>query len=216
MLVKKTSGAARPSHLAKLSPALAGGVIDRRSFLRRSGLAAGGLGAALAPRGGMMGKAEAQTAGAGAAKNVKTVCTHCSVGCTVIATVENGVWTRQEPGFDSPFNLGAHCAKGASVREHAHGERRLKYPMKLVDGKWTRIALGPGDHRDRRQAAARCARSRALIPSIGWAAPSIATSRPISCASSSPSGAATTATTRRASATRRRSPALPIPGATAR
>ncbi|MGO8917151.1 MAG: formate dehydrogenase subunit alpha [Stellaceae bacterium] len=139
MLVKKTSGAARPSHLAKLSPALAGGVLDRRSFLRRSGLAAGGLAAALAPRGGMMGRAEAQTAGAGAAKNVKTVCTHCSVGCTVIATVENGVWTRQEPGFDSPFNLGAHCAKGASVREHAHGERRLKYPMKLVDGKYTRI-----------------------------------------------------------------------------
>jgi hypothetical protein len=25
----------------------------------------------------------------------------------------------QEPGWDSPFNLGAHCAKGASVREHA-------------------------------------------------------------------------------------------------
>jgi formate dehydrogenase major subunit len=57
-----------------------------------------------------------------------------------MATVENGVWTRQEPGFDSPFNLGAHCAKGASVREHAHGERRLKYPTKLVDGKWTKIS----------------------------------------------------------------------------
>jgi formate dehydrogenase major subunit len=25
------------------------------------------------------------------------------------------------------------------VREHGHGERRLKYPMKLVDGKWKRI-----------------------------------------------------------------------------
>ena len=69
----------------------------------------------------------------------KSVCTHCSVGCTVIAEVSNGVWIGQEPGFDSPFNLGAHCAKGASVREHAHGERRLKYPMKLVGGKWQRI-----------------------------------------------------------------------------
>ncbi len=45
----------------------------------------------------------------------------------------------QEPGFDSPFNLGAHCAKGAAVREHAHGERRLKYPTKLVNGKWQRM-----------------------------------------------------------------------------
>jgi len=49
--------------------------------------------------------------------------------------VQNGVWIRQEPVFDSPINLGAHCAKGASIREHGHGEHRLKYPMKLVGGK---------------------------------------------------------------------------------
>jgi formate dehydrogenase major subunit len=70
----------------------------------------------------------------------KSVCTHCSVGCTVLAEVAGGVWIGQEPGWDSPFNLGAHCAKGASVREHAHGERRLKYPTKLVGGKWTKIS----------------------------------------------------------------------------
>ncbi|PKP79786.1 MAG: formate dehydrogenase, partial [Alphaproteobacteria bacterium HGW-Alphaproteobacteria-2] len=78
-----------------------------------------------------------------AAANVeirKSVCTHCSVGCTVEAEVVNGVWVGQEPGWDSPFNLGAHCAKGAAVREHAHGERRLKYPMKLVNGEWTRVS----------------------------------------------------------------------------
>ncbi|MGB5536236.1 MAG: molybdopterin-dependent oxidoreductase, partial [Thiogranum sp.] len=46
----------------------------------------------------------------------------------------------QEPAFDHPFNRGAHCAKGASVREHGHGERRLKYPTKLVDGKWTKVS----------------------------------------------------------------------------
>ena len=57
----------------------------------------------------------------------------------MIAEVENGVWIGQEPGFDSPFNLGSHCAKGASVREHGHGERRLKYPMKLVAGKYQKI-----------------------------------------------------------------------------
>jgi formate dehydrogenase major subunit len=33
-----------------------------------------------------------------------------------------------------------HCAKGASLREHGHGDRKLKYPMKLVDGKWQRVS----------------------------------------------------------------------------
>src|SRR2546426_10540274 len=44
--------------------------------------------------------------------------------------------------FDSPINLGAHCAKGASIREHGmtHDSHRLKYPMKLEGGKWTRIS----------------------------------------------------------------------------
>src|SRR5258708_13812999 len=71
----------------------------------------------------------------------RTVCTHCSVGCSVDAVVQNGVWVRQEPVFDSPLNLGAHCAKGASVREHGmtHESHRLKYPMKLVGGKWQRL-----------------------------------------------------------------------------
>ena len=71
---------------------------------------------------------------------MKSVCTHCSVGCSVLAEVRNGVWVGQEPGWDSPFSLGAHCAKGAAVRENAHGERRLKYPMKLVGGEWTKVS----------------------------------------------------------------------------
>ncbi len=83
----------------------------------------------------------------------RTVCGHCSVGCAVDAVVENGVWVRQEPVFDSPINLGAHCAKGAALREHGHGEFRLKYPMKLVNGKYQRIELGPGARRDQRQDA---------------------------------------------------------------
>ena len=43
----------------------------------------------------------------------RTVCSHCSVGCAVDAVVDNGVWVRQEPVFDSPINLGSHCARGA-------------------------------------------------------------------------------------------------------
>ncbi len=114
--------------------------LSRRAFLRNSSLMAGGaaIGAGLAP--GMMKRANAAETTKGEVVKRKTICTHCSVGCGVIAEVQNGVWTGQEPAFDHPFNLGAHCAKGASVREHGHGERRLKYPTKLVDGKWKRVS----------------------------------------------------------------------------
>src|SRR5678810_113430 len=38
------------------------------------------------------------------------------------------------------LNLGSHCAKGAALREHGHGDYRLKTPMKLVDGKYQKIS----------------------------------------------------------------------------
>src|SRR5205823_8566100 len=69
----------------------------------------------------------------------KSICTHCSVGCSVTAEVANGVWIGQEPSWDSPINRVSYCAKGASVRELVSGERRLKYPLKLVNGEWTRV-----------------------------------------------------------------------------
>ncbi|HSF94066.1 MAG TPA: formate dehydrogenase subunit alpha [Thermohalobaculum sp.] len=138
MLRKKTNGVAgRPRTESILSQA-AHASVDRRAFLRGSGLAIGGL-TAVAATGGTVTKASAATA-SGKVDIIKSVCTHCSVGCTVMAEVQNGVWVGQEPGWDSPFNLGAHCAKGASVREHAHGERRLKYPMKLEGGEWKRMS----------------------------------------------------------------------------
>ncbi|MEQ5816762.1 formate dehydrogenase subunit alpha [Marinobacter sp. NFXS11] len=112
--------------------------MDRRQFLTTSGVAVGGL-AALSLTSGRV-EAAAPATGGGEVVVKKSVCTHCSVGCTVEAEVQNGVWTGQEPGWDSPFNLGAHCAKGASVREHAHGERRLKSPMKMVNGQWQKIS----------------------------------------------------------------------------
>src|SRR6266705_4299336 len=113
--------------------------MDRRTFLKRSGLVAGaGAFASQLPY-GVIGKADAAGEAASKVEVKRTVCTHCSVGCSIDAVVDNGVWIRQEPVFDSPINLGAHCAKGASVREHGHGEHRLRTPMKLVDGKWQKI-----------------------------------------------------------------------------
>ncbi len=116
--------------------------MDRRAFLRRSGLGVGvGLAATQLT---LVKKAKAATGGSidgtGKIEVKRTICTHCSVGCATDAIVENGVWVRQEPVFDSPINLGAHCAKGAALREHGHGEYRLRYPMKLVNGKYQRIS----------------------------------------------------------------------------
>jgi len=116
--------------------------MDRRTFLKRSGVAAGaGAFASQLPY-GVVGKADAKDEAAGKTETKRTVCTHCSVGCSVDAVVQNGVWIRQEPVFDSPLNLGAHCAKGASVREHGMVENshRLKSPMKLVNGKWQKMS----------------------------------------------------------------------------
>ena len=139
MLRKKAKGVAIGSQTSSFIGKVTEKVVDRRAFLKGSGLAVGGLATAAALSGANVKPAQASASNA-AVSMKKTVCTHCSVGCTVMAEVQNGVWTGQEPGWDSPINLGAHCAKGASVRETASGERRLKYPMKLVSGKWTRMS----------------------------------------------------------------------------
>jgi formate dehydrogenase major subunit len=118
--------------------------VDRRGFLKAGGLAAGVAALMRERPPQVIGEAKAQsvTSAPGPAPvEVKhTVCSHCSVGCSVEAVVQNGVWIRQDTAFDSPINMGAHCAKGASVREHGHGEHRLRYPMKLVNGKYERIS----------------------------------------------------------------------------
>src|SRR5690348_15190082 len=118
-----------------------GSGFDRRTFLRRAGLAAGGLTALSALPLRTVRKAEAAVVAGPLTSGAtlrKSVCTHCAVGCTVTAEALNGVWIGQEPSWDSPINRGSHCAKGASVRELVSGERRLKYPLKLVGGQWTR------------------------------------------------------------------------------
>ena len=142
MKLKKISPTPRNDAGSTAASPVTGLAVRRRDFLRNSGLMAGGAALATGLTPGMIRKAKATDAAAPASaetKTVRTICTHCSVGCGVYAGVRNGVWTEQDAAFDHPFNRGAHCAKGAALREHGHGERRLKYPMKLVDGKWKRV-----------------------------------------------------------------------------
>jgi formate dehydrogenase major subunit len=142
MLIKRTERGVVRKGLAGALTAQSTRGLDRRDFLRRSGLAAGTLGALGSLPLATIRKAEAgPPPPPGAQVELrKNICTHCSVGCTVIAEVANGVWLGQEPGWDSPINRGSHCCKGAAVRDDVQSERRLRYPMKLVNGQWTRVS----------------------------------------------------------------------------
>jgi formate dehydrogenase major subunit len=143
MLIKRSEGRAARQRLAAAYQGLSSGGLDRRSFLRQAGFAGAGLAAI-----GTLSPSRARAAGAATGvlnhsqpvQRIKNICTHCSVGCTVTAEVQNGVWVGQEPSWESPINRGTHCAKGAAVRELVHGDRRLKYPMKLVGGQWQRTS----------------------------------------------------------------------------
>src|SRR5947209_19559654 len=101
MLTRKVDGSSgtAPSRVTvrRLSGARVA-TMDRRTFLRRSGLAAGvGAFASQLPYGTMTNKAQAADDKSAVAREVhRTVCTHCSVGCSIDAVVENGVWVRQE------------------------------------------------------------------------------------------------------------------------
>ena len=142
MLIKRSERQSRRGKVASELADQSGDNLSRRSFLRRSGLAAGSL-AAL----GSLPLASIRQAEAGpppppgaTVTTRKNFCTHCSVGCSVIAEVANGVWIGQEPDYDSPINRGSHCCKGAAVRDDVLSDRRLRYPQKLVDGQWKRLS----------------------------------------------------------------------------
>ncbi len=100
-----TGGASATGLVGGLARGIARAIptMDRRAFLRRSGL---GVGAGIAASELLLVKkaaaADPPKAGNGNGKvEVKrTVCGHCSVGCAIDAVVENGVWVRQEPVFD--------------------------------------------------------------------------------------------------------------------
>ncbi|MFD0858713.1 formate dehydrogenase subunit alpha [Roseovarius aquimarinus] len=141
MLIKRRTSETTRGGLAAFAQGVAAKPVDRRSFLRTSGLAVGGLAAIGTLGAGTVRRAEAGMTDPAQPVEIKTnICTHCSVGCTVKAEVQNGVWVGQEPAWKSPINRGTHCAKGASVREIVHGDRRLKYPMKKENGEWVRIS----------------------------------------------------------------------------
>lgn len=77
------------------------------------------------------------------AKEVRSVCPYCAVGCSLIA------YTKQDPGGrtqllqiegdpDSPINEGRLCPKGATAMQLATSARRVEKPLYRAPGsaKW--------------------------------------------------------------------------------
>ncbi len=114
--------------------------VARRSFLKLSAATAALTGASMTTK--LTGKAQA----AGkkepypGSETVRTVCTYCAVGCGIEAEVHNGVWVRQEIAADHPVSRGAHCCKGAGAIDMVTSPKRMKNPMKRVNGKWKSIS----------------------------------------------------------------------------
>ena len=69
-------------------------------------------------------------------KKIKTICTHCSVGCGIIAEVVDGAWVRQEVAQDHPVSQGGHCCKGADMIDRVRSTTRLRYPIEKINGAW--------------------------------------------------------------------------------
>ncbi len=134
--------------------------MNRRNFLKLSGISAIGLG--LAQLGLNLDQAYAYVKGLKieGAKEVITICPFCAVCCQVIAYARDGklVATGGDPDF--PVNQGALCAKGAALHSMYTNEHRLTKPLyrapysdKWVEKDWdwtlTQIARRIKDARDK-------------------------------------------------------------------
>ena len=134
--IRTSSRAGQKIGRTTLNPEMA-----RRSFLKLSAATAALTGAAMSTR--MTARAADASVVKAAypdSKLVRSVCTHCAVGCGINAEVQNGVWVRQEVAQDHPVSRGGYCCKGASAIDMVTSEKRLKHPMKRVNGKWTKIS----------------------------------------------------------------------------
>lgn len=114
--------------------------VARRSFLKLSAATAALTGVAMTTR--LTSKANAASGKSepyAGSETVRTICTYCAVGCGIEAEVHNGVWVRQEIAADHPVSYGGHCCKGAGAIDMVTSPKRLKNPMKKVNGKWTNL-----------------------------------------------------------------------------
>jgi formate dehydrogenase major subunit len=105
--------------------------VTRREFMKISGstVLLGSLGVNLDPA-----KAYAQGLRIKDAKETKTICPYCSVGCGIIVHTKDGKVVNTEGDPDHPINEGTLCSKGSSLFQIINNPQRLTKPKYRAAG----------------------------------------------------------------------------------
>ena len=130
--------------------------VTRRDFFKISGSTLL-LGSLAAPASAETNEQKLKIEGA---KETKTVCPYCSVGCGINVYTKDGKVIAVEGDPEHPINEGTLCPKGASIMQLVNNDLRVKKPMyrapgadswKEVDWDWAldQIAKKVKDTRDR-------------------------------------------------------------------
>ena len=105
MLIKKSEGTSTKARVSKALDAMSAGAVNRRTFLKRSGYAAGGAALAATLPISMVKNTEVQAASMGGKiKEVLSVCTFCAVGCTIKAEVKDQVQVEGQRSRPRPMS----------------------------------------------------------------------------------------------------------------
>ncbi len=131
--------------------------VSRRDFIKISGstVLLGSLGINLDPA-----RAYAQGLRIKNAKETKTICPYCAVGCGIIVYTKDGKVVNTEGDPDHPISEGTLCSKGSSLYQVINNPLRLTKPkyrapgateFKEVEWDWAldEIAKRVKDTRDR-------------------------------------------------------------------
>jgi formate dehydrogenase major subunit len=104
--------------------------VSRRDFLKISGSTLL-LGQLTAPASAEAQVRESKIKGA---KETRTVCPYCSVGCGIIVYTKDGKLVSIEGDPEHPINEGTLCPKGASIAQLVQNETRVQKPMYRAPG----------------------------------------------------------------------------------
>ena len=117
--------------------------LSRRDFLKLSGgtAVAGAVGAGILPETALAKEKEIRIQGA---KETKTICPYCSVGCGILVYTKDGKVIDTEGDPDHPISEGTLCSKGASLYQVVNNPTRLTKPMYRAAGatEWKEVEWG--------------------------------------------------------------------------
>lgn len=110
--------------------------VSRRDFLKLSGVSAAGAAVLLFAEETNALTSDLKQLRIAKAKEVPSVCPHCSVGCGLIAYVKDGNLLQLEGNPDSPINEGSLCPKGASAMQFAYEGVGKPNPLRELKAKY--------------------------------------------------------------------------------